>query len=230
MANKEIHELTAAAVSLPVAAVIAGVVGVAEAKKYTGAEITALEAIARAAQDDAIILGVGLNADGTYAIPPGTTYLGASTSTLDALDKLDTAIGTFVVSGIYKKEGFLSNAEVQNLGTFQEMVAAPGVGKVIDVIDCVLYIQVTTQLDVGSQLLYLEFEGGDATLRIHNADVETAASSWFKMNGYLTTAMDENTAVGFRLSADANPIAGNAIIRFKALYRIADRDTMISPI
>jgi len=230
MADKEIHELAASGGNLEDTDLAAGVVGVAEAKKYTGLQIRAVEATARAVQDDAIELGIGSNADGTYNTPAGTTYLDASTDVMDALEKLDTAINSFVTSGIYKKEGYLSNAEVQNLGTFQEMIAAPGANKAIDVIDCVLYIEVTTQLNVEAQLLYLEYEGGDATLRIHNADVETAASDWFKMDGYLTTAMSGNTAVGFRLSADTNPVGGNAIIRFKALYRIADTTTMTSPI
>jgi len=93
MADKQIYELDASSADLTDAALVAGGVGTASAKKYTGLELRAKEKGEREAQDDVIEAGVGLNGDGTYNGFAGSNYLDASTSTRDALSKLDTAIG-----------------------------------------------------------------------------------------------------------------------------------------
>ncbi len=98
MADKEIHELDPSGADLQDTDVIAGVVGTADADKYTGAQVRAVEQGERETQDDVIENSAGFNADGTYNGFAGSNFLDASTSVRDALSRLDTAIGNIALT------------------------------------------------------------------------------------------------------------------------------------
>lgn len=66
---------------------------------------------------DAIEAGIGLNSDGTYTAPTGTTYLSTSTSVINGLTLLDTAIAAKVSSS--------SLAPVATSGSYNDLTNKP---------------------------------------------------------------------------------------------------------
>ena len=64
------------------------------------AQIQALFDEVNQVEVDAVITGIGANADGTYNTPSGTNYLDATTTVMDALDELDTTIGAQVTPAV----------------------------------------------------------------------------------------------------------------------------------
>lgn len=78
MANKKISELTAVASVAATTEMEVQVSGETTTKKATVTQVLAVESTPRAAQDDAIEAGVGLNTDGTYVTLANSWFLRAA--------------------------------------------------------------------------------------------------------------------------------------------------------
>ena len=119
----------------------------------------------------------------------------------------------------------LNAIQVAVLGTYKELIAAPGAGKYIRVSNWDVKITVTTQLDVGLQtltMLYSE-EQDEYMGLITNAAIETDSTKRFiqaelKRGG----EMFVNTSVGVILSGTTNPASGDATMSFNITYEILD--------
>jgi len=111
------------------------------------------------------------------------------------------------------------------LGTYKELIAAPGAGKYIRVSNWDVKITVTTLLDVGSQSLSMLYSGGDDGYMgiIPNIAVETDSTKRF-IQGELKGGAEilANTPVGVILSGTTNPASGDATMSFNITYEILD--------
>ena len=145
-----------------------------------------------------------------------------SISTGDAdNDKLVTR--GYVDDALRKITVNLSSAQVSALGTYKELIAAPGAGKYIRVSNWDVKITVTTQLDVGGQALNMLYSGGgdDYMGIIPNTAIETASTKRF-IQGDLKGGGEilDNTSVGVILSSTTNPASGDATMSFNITYEI----------
>jgi hypothetical protein len=101
--------------------------------------------------------------------------------------------------------------------TAQTLVAAPGAGKVIDIISITTYLDAGTQFDFGNNL---EVKLGTivyGTLALASANFPTDLVSKIE-TGATTKVIDQNTAV--TLTTAANPTVGTGIMYFDVYYRV----------
>jgi hypothetical protein len=138
--------------------------------------------------------------------------LQTKTATLNQLKDLygiDTAVAHVVVNA----------ATLANLATTAAtLIAAPGAGKVIDIISISQYLDAgTAQYNFGNNLEVKIGATTFGTLFAQSANFATDLVSKIGVGGS-TYVIDQNTAV--TLETAANPTAGNGIMYFNIMYRI----------
>lgn len=138
--------------------------------------------------------------------------LQTKTATLNQLKDLygiDTAVAHVVVNA----------ATLANLATTPAtLIAAPGAGKVIDIISISQYLDAgTAQYNFGSNLEVKIDATVFGTLSSQSANFATDLVSKIETGG-TTKVIAQNTAV--TLETSANPTAGNGIMYFNIMYRI----------
>ena len=138
--------------------------------------------------------------------------LQTKTATLNQLKDLygiDTAVAHVVVNA----------ATLANLGTTAAtLIAAPGAGKVIDLISIDQYLDAgTAQYNFGNNLEVKIGATPFGTLSSQSANFATDLVSKIETGG-TTKVIAQNTAV--TLETAANPTAGNGIMYFNIMYRI----------
>lgn len=138
--------------------------------------------------------------------------LQTKTATLNQLKDLygiDTAVAHVVVNA----------AALANLATTAAtLIAAPGAGKVIDIISISQYLDAgTAQYNFGNNLEVKIGATPFGTLSSQSANFATDLVSKIETGG-TTKVIAQNTAV--TLETAANPTAGNGIMYFNIMYRI----------
>ena len=133
MARKRIVDLSALATAALTYVVEIHRPGQTSSEKITVEDLLEPEATTRENNDDAIITGIGANADGTYNAPSGTNYLDGSTDIMDALGILDNAIGGTTV--VLEKNLILEPSDITSLNSHPiDVIAAPGSTYYIEII------------------------------------------------------------------------------------------------
>ena len=127
---------------------------------------------------------------------------------------------------LYNIQVGLTTLQVAALGTYQQLIPAPGANKYIRVLNWDCKVVVSTQLEVGTQALYLVYSGRptDYIGFISNTDVETATTTKF-MSGFKATSgiIQNNTSVGVILDDSNNPSASSGTtMLFNITYEILD--------
>ena len=194
-------------------------------KKATITVVNSLEAAAREAQDDVIEASVGLSAAGAYVQPAGSNYIDASTDVMDALDMLDDQIGASG-SAIVVAEILVTNANLSIAGaTPYEIVAQPGAGEYIEVLDCSVWLDWTTPVFAwagGSPKLILEYDtGASHFMEWSNAFITGNADDANK--GTWTSNVQMIMAKKIQLSFDTaplNPTSGGSKVKVWITYII----------
>ena len=178
MADKQIYELDASSADLTDAALVAGGVGTASAKKYTGLELRAKEKGEREAQDDVIEASCGLAADGSWAVPvwnyvtaAALTAQGEGDTQKAAIHLLDTelrAANTRATANDIREINYtLSNAECKALHTTPIEISSGG-------LDIVNY----TVIEISSVSMFNNFGSvvftcvGTIEINFYNVDVK----------------------------------------------------------
>jgi len=139
------------------------------------------------------------------------------------LSTLATAINGLLVS-----EVTMSSATVANLGTYQTLIAAPGVGKYIRVLTAeVKIIPSDPALEVGTQNLnyfYSSSAINDYFGQILNYRIETTSTIRVGGLGYsqMSHTIYENNSIGVKLHQEVNPASGSATMYFTITYQILD--------
>ena len=232
MADKKISNLTAIGVNC-----IATDLFVTEhaaggaAVKATLTQVTAIEAAARAAQDDVIEASVGLTAAGAYQAPAGSHYLGAATSCRSADGLLDAQVyanateiaglSTYVTTKVT-----IANAEVLSLNVADKtLIAAGGANTVIEVIGAFVYAQpigATAWAD-GADILLTYSGETDALFSFDAALIKSAGCAVVKGMVGVLKEMSVNTAIVAKTSVGFTGGGGGSIDVFIA-YRIVSLD------
>ena len=193
-------------------------------KKVTVEVLNEIEAAARAAQDDVIEAGVGLNADGTYNTPSGTNYLDSTTDVMDALDALDNAIGSSG-SGIVVDVVQVTAANLNNSGlTPYEIITAPGANKYIELLDCSIWLDAGgTPTECGTQKLVLEFDTGSSHfMEWSNSFIESSSDIVNKGTWTSEVEMKGNKKVQLTFDGGVNATAGTTTLKVWVTYIIRD--------
>jgi len=101
--------------------------------------------------------------------------------------------------------------------TPKELIAAPGLGKVIDVIDAAIYVDAgTIQYTYGNNLVVKNGNAYDLfTISLQTANFATDIVKKFQI---ATGVLPQNTAV--TLNTAANPPSGNGVLYLNLYYRI----------
>ena len=112
MAYKQITELSPSGVNLDDAHVIEGQIeGTASSVKYTGAQVRAVEKAERELADETIADAVGLDASLNLVPFSTTNYIDAATTIAEAIELLDTALGTdSMTKAVYDPTGMNGDA------------------------------------------------------------------------------------------------------------------------
>lgn len=156
-----------------------------------------------------------------YAVtPPEGSYIFSSQSMLEILSASILAqVQTESIGLKYLSVPFRSS----DLDRAQQLIPAPGEGKVIKVISASAKIQVTTRLDAGTQNLNLSY-GGDTTSEdighFPNRFLEAPIDSICDMIPQ-PGDMTENTFVAVGFSAEV-PSTGEAVVIVYVIYKIID--------
>lgn len=194
-------------------------------KRVTNQSLLKPEADIRETNDDAIILGVALQADGSYDQPVGTNYLDATTDVMDALETLDSQIAN---QALTTKCVSLTNGEIKDLfATPYTLFTAPGANELYEIISIALFIDYTAPAfgwAVGGADRDLEIyynDGvGDVTFMVWDNGIFTAVSgdevhkgSW--VGG--VTEMYINTAIKVRWGQES-PNTGGSTFKFMITY------------
>lgn len=222
MANKLISELTNLATVANADEMEVQASGATVTKKATVEAVTKVERDARIAQDNVIEASVGLDADGSYPGFSGSNYLDSSTDVVDALDLLDTAIGS---SNIVVEVISINNASmIAAGGSPVEIVAAPGATQWIDVISACMFLDYNAPIfawAAGSPKGVLEYDTGSNhfiewsnSFMVNNADIINKATWTSEVEQLL------NKAVQFTYDTGANPTAGGSTAKIYIAYII----------
>ena len=237
MADKRIRDLTQEAAVTNGMFIAVDDAGFAEAKKATVEEVTEIERTARIAQDNVIEASVGLNADGTFTPPAGSTYLtaadylaaGYTETILNGMRLLDTQVtqnASDIAGILVTVTRVLTVAEINTLFTAPVVlvdVSAWAATSLVDVMDCVAKIDWdSVAWNIGAQTLDIGYAGGGATdiLTFTNAFVQSVADLNQKATPTDGAAMDGGNIVA--RFATANPTAppGDSEITIYLSYRI----------
>lgn len=119
----------------------------------------------------------------------------------------------------------LSSTDVNNLGSAQTLIAAPGLGKALLVTECSLKLIVSTQLEVGTQDLNINYSSSQMIFSLDNLKVETSSIAkryHLLKNTTYSPELSENTALTAKLSGGTNPSSGSVQIVYNILYKIID--------
>ncbi len=224
MANKLISDLTPEAVTTDAYLVEVQDPDLKITRKATQEVVTEVERNARIAQDNVIELGVGSNADGTYNTPVGTNYLDSTTDVMDALEELDSQLGSSG-SAIYCDTVGVGAASLNNAGIAPYViVAAPSANRSIDVIAVSIFLDNNgTDLECGSQDMVLEYDtGASHFVEWGNSFAESSTDVINKGTWTSNVTMLEAKKVQLTFTGGVNPTAGNTTLRVFITYRIVD--------
>ena len=152
------------------------------------------------------------------------------TISVDSLDMALNALSDLVANldcdnnGIIAEKVNLSASEVAALGTTpKQLLAAPGANKTYQFIDIKWACYPTTQLEVGSQQIYLAFDGMSKYFaNIYNDSIETSSTLIKGVQIQAAHELGINKSVGCVLSGGSNPTAGTATMSFWLIYKIID--------
>ena len=205
-----------------------------EAKKATVEEVTEIERTARVAQDDAIEAGAGLDADGSFSPDAGSRYFtaadfvaaGYTENIRRALRLLDTQIyaNASAIDGILVTvTRVLTVAEINTLYSVPVVLvdtSAWAANLLIDVIDCVAWINWGSVAWTTAKTLDIGYTGGADIMTFTNAFVVAVADTFQKATPTDNAAMKIGD-VEVRFDA-ANPTAppGDSEITIYLSYRI----------
>lgn len=193
-------------------------------KKATELVVTKVERDARIAQDNVIEASCGLDADGSYPGFSGSNYLDSSTDIVDALGDLDNAIST-AGAGIVVEAVGVSAANLNNAGiTPYEIIAAQGVGKTIELLDCSIYLNyASSAVECGTQKLILEYSGeASHFMEWANSFIEETSDTINKGTWTSNVEMKANTAMNLTFDSGANPTAGNTTLVVWVTYIVRE--------
>lgn len=153
----------------------------------------------------------------------GTYWLNTSTTELFICeDDSNTAAVWTSVSGsstlTYVKVSLDSTA-VSNLGTPQQLIAAPGTGKYIEVVSIGWVLTVTTPIDAGSQTLEIGYKTGEPIFSISNTKLESISSIKMTLNKVQNVEFAGNDPLYTVVSGGTPPSSGSATMDFYILYK-----------
>ena len=130
---------------------------------------------------------------------------------------------------LYDTTVALNAIQVAALGTYKELIAAPGAGKYLRILNCdCKIVKVNTRLDVGAQTLFLIYsrKAGAYFYLFDNTSVEVDTTTRFKPSGVSAATgareIPENTGFGAILSTSTNPASGDGTMSFNLTYEILD--------
>lgn len=243
MANKTINELTA------VTSLVAGdelevqKSGETTTKKATVTQVLAVEATARAAQDDVIEAGVGLNTNGTYPsltnawyiraaeFAAGVTDRGGATGALtenvmNALRILDAAIygvATYAYTSDVIKTATvtLSTADILAINAVPKVLLPNlGAGWAYEVISAIgINTFGTAAFEAGTAKLEIKHTGGAVIAEFDNAFIEAGAKLIHRAIPTSNGAMVSGSVVAYCGTAPT-PATGDGSIAITLTYRL----------
>jgi len=235
MANKRINDLTNSASVLNSYVMEVDDGTFVESKKATVEVITQIERDARIAQDNVIEAGAGLNADGTYTPPAGSSYMtaaafvaaGYTENMFNALRLLDIQIQANtadIASILLTTTRVLTVAEINTLYSVPIVLVDTSLfaaNVIVDVIDCVAWINYTAPAWTTAKTLDIAYSGGADILTFTNGLVVSAADAFQKATPIDNAVMSVATDVVARFDA-ANPTAppGGSEITIYLSYRL----------
>lgn len=236
MANKTINELTAVSSITNADEVEVQKSGEAGTKKATVAQLTAVEAAARAAQDDVIEASVGLSTAGAYVVLANSWYLraaeftagmtdrgGASgaltASIMNAIRLLDAKLyNTITGLGIVKTASVsVSTGDVLGCNASPKELLPAISGYVYEIISVICdYDYNTAPFEAGTDKLEIRYASGDTMFEFPNAMLESVADCIYR--GLVTTEaiMKEGKVELYCASA---PTGGGGSMVFHITYR-----------
>jgi len=150
---------------------------------------------------------------------------GSATAIFKGDGSIITTGGSITAPNIINYETVsLDATAVGNLGSAQTLIAAQGAGKLIMVNQILIEIDVATQLECGTQDLWVSYNDfGNTHFDLNNAYVEGASDIGREMTK-LTTSFTggANDALKVKLSGDTNPSSGSATMTFHIIYKVID--------
>jgi len=123
------------------------------------------------------------------------------------------------INTVYDTAIYLNLTVVGNLGSDQVLLNASGADYWYDIISATIYINVDTQLEVGTQDLSIHFnDRGDPVYSLSNATIELASS---KMKSFAREEgiVNSNAAVYVTLNGGSNPASGSAAMTIYLTYQ-----------
>lgn len=241
MANKIITDLPASGINAESTTEFEGqILGETITKKFTLSQVTAVEATARAAQDDKIEASVGLQTNGDFTSMPNSYFLTDSKFTLgitdgggasgaltknitNALRMLDVAINNVTSTAILTKTVALSAAQAKALkSTTIPLIVAPA-GYYIEVISIIgEYTRGATAYSSGSNDIQFHYGSQPSYFCAFNySNFMEAPITQGQTKLYKATCESVSmhpTNVNFYMGADAT--LGDGTFIFTATYRL----------
>ena len=223
MARKRILDLSALATAALTYMVEIHRPGQTASEKITVEDLLEPEATVRETNDDAIITGIGADADGTYSTPTGTNYLDGSTDVMDALGILDDAIGDTTV--LLQKSVVLEPADIASLDTHPvTIIDGAGTNYYIEIVSASAVFDYDSDayaIAAGGKLV-LEYSGAGSHL-VEWSETFIVSTSDTVNRGVFTSNVDmqANTNIVARTTEAITPDANDdGYIRLNILYAL----------
>lgn len=241
MANRLISELDAVTSIISGDEVEVQQVGKTVTKRATITQINSVEATARAAQDDVIEAGVGLNTNGTYPSLTDSFYLTAAAfasgitdnggnsgalteNVMNALRILDfhsydTASYVYTNNFVLTKTVELTVNEVLTLKVVPKvLITSPGANMYIEVISAVGKLAFdSAAYEAGTDKLEIKYAGGSTMFEFENAFLESASTVVDRAKSTADSVLKVGNVV---LDCATQPTTGDGIITIVLTYRI----------
>lgn len=243
MANKTITELTAVSSVTNADEVEVQKSGETTTKKATILQLNAVEAAARAAQDDVIEAAVGLNTNGSYASLTNAWYIraaefaagitdrsgatGALTESIaNALRILDAAIYNTTVFA-YTQSLVMrtvtvtcSTADILSCNAVPKVIIPnPGAGYYNELISLVAENDFNSAaFEAGTDVLKFKYNGGVDVCEVPNAFIESGAD--MVHGGTVTSGVVITPAASIVMYCDSAPTTGDGSFQITCTYRV----------
>jgi len=241
MANKTINQLTSVSSVATGDEIEIQKVGEPGTKKATVLQITVPEATARAAQDDAIEAGAGLNTNGTYPAMTNSWYLRAADFVTGLVDRVGAAANVtanlwnairMLDSKLHEIEDSISNTEIIQTKTIvlqtADILSLNAVPKILLPAIATWHYEIisvfgfnnfdTAAFEAGTSKLEIRYFGGDTIFEFDNSFLEAGSDT---LQRALPTT---NVSITFLTSVVAScatpPTTGDGTITIVLTYRV----------
>lgn len=241
MANKIIHDLTAASGAAATDEFEIQVAGETVTKRVTLTQLTQVEATARAAQDDVIEAGAGLATDGTFTAMTESWYLRASDFTAGFTDRggAEATVTANLYNAIRMLDAKLYSSVAQLSSVVKtitvncsapDILACNAVPKILipfstDFVHEIISIMgvrlgddySATAYEAGTDGFSVRYTGGNEMFTFTNAFVEAAAD--MAERGVASADTTLKISAGIELYCATAPTGGTGVYQFNITYR-----------